>query len=62
MPQWIPNRKKCVRIKDTHLAIPLKEFAKLNSISLSTVRYWLRVGDCKGYKTGGRWYIYKKYE
>jgi hypothetical protein len=60
MPKKIPNRTKCVRIKNTDRAIALKDYARLKNISESTVRYRLRVGDCQGYKIGGKWYIYKE--
>lgn len=54
----IPFRTKCVRIKDTEKAIALKEFAKKKHVHERTVFYWLRRRKCRGYKIGGRWYIY----
>lgn len=54
----IPRRTKCVRIKDTHKAIALKDFAAIHHVHPRTVLTWITRRRVKGYKTGGRWYIY----
>jgi len=58
MSNYIALRQKSVRIKDTHKAIALKDFAKKKHVHERTVFYWLRRRKCRGYKTGGRWFIY----
>lgn len=56
----IPIRYKCKRLKDVHKLIPLKEFAKRHNITVSGCRYWIRIKKVKGFKTGGKWYVYDR--
>lgn len=56
---YIPIRYKCVNIENTSKAISLIEFARQKHVEPNTVRYWLRKRKVKGYKIGGRWYIYQ---
>jgi hypothetical protein len=51
-------RIKCSRKDGTKKALPLKDYAKINHISASTVLYRLAKRDIKGYKNYGKWYIY----
>lgn len=54
----IPTRLKCAQVKDTYKAIPLKDFALLHHVHPRTVLTWIPRRRVRGYKTGGRWYIY----
>lgn len=56
----IPIRYKCARLKDVHKLISMKQFCERHHITVSGCRYWIRIKKAKGFKVGGKWYLYDK--
>jgi hypothetical protein len=38
----------------------MKQFCERHYITVSGCRYWIRIKKAKGFKVGGKWYLYDK--